>query len=223
MADRSSRRPHRRRWPAVTLLTLALVLGGCSAAPAPTQATGEVASSASSGPAKGSVAGGAPSATTSSSAQAGAASQSDLVLSRSGDFGVVPPEAWAEATDRAEAVPGLDLVLLSSHKVAGFGTNLVVLISAGDDASVRTELTRGREQMAADGRAIADTPDKQVAGSTASGFESSFEQQGVRVVARSYGLSRSGKVYLLTLSSAAPEAAHALTELDEILASWTWS
>jgi hypothetical protein len=77
--------------------------------------------------------------------------------------------------------------------------------------------------MAADGRAIADTPDKQVAGSTASGFESSFEQQGVRVVARSYGLSRSGKVYLLTLSSAAPEAAHALTELDEILASWTWS
>src|SRR6478609_1863243 len=67
-------------------------------------------------------------------------SESDVVRGRSGGFGVVPPEAWSEATDRAGTVEGLDLVLLSSRKVAGFSTNLVVLTSAGDDASVDAEI-----------------------------------------------------------------------------------
>jgi hypothetical protein len=203
--------PSTTRWSAVSVLTIALVLAGCSKDPAATSvATPGVAAPASSvAP--------AASATTATDAQ------SDLVRSRSGDFGVVPPEAWAEATDRAGDVAGLDLVLLSSRKVGGFGTNLVVLTSAGDEAALEAEIAKGREQLAAAGRTISETPDKQVAGSTARGFQTAFEQQGVKVVARSYGLTRGGKVYLLTLSSAEQEADHAMTELDEILASWTWS
>jgi hypothetical protein len=208
MPDRSPRRLQRRRWPAVALLTVALVLTGCSAGPT---TTGTVSPSATT-----------PAAAGSASSTA-STTPSDLVRARSGDFGVVPPEAWAEATDRAGDAPGLDLVLLSSRKVGGFGTNLVVLTSAGDDAALEAEIAKGREQLGSAGRTISETPDKQVAGSTARGFQSTFEQQGIQVVARSYGMARSGKVYLLTLSSAAQESDHAMTELDEILASWTWS
>lgn len=220
MPDRSPRRRSRSgrrsvsrtRWSAVSLLTVALVLTGCSKDPA-TTTTAPAASSAAAS----SAASPATGATTSET------SQSDVVRARSGDFGVVPPEAWAEATDRAGDVQGLDLVLLSSRKVAGFSTNLVVLTSAGDDASLEAEIAKGREQMGAAGRTVSETPDKQVAGATARGFQTAFEQKGVKVVARSYGLTHGGKVYLLTLSSAEQEADHAMTELDEILASWTWS
>jgi hypothetical protein len=197
------------------LLTVALVLTGCSTGtPAPTDAA---AATAAASAASAAATGGATLPTS------GGTSQSDVVQARSGDFGVVPPEAWVEATDRAGAVPGLDLVLLSSRKVAGFSNNLVVLTSTGDDAALEAEIAKGREQMGADGRTISETPDKQVAGSTARGFQTTFEQQGTKVVARSYGLTHSGKVHLLTLTSSAQDADHAMTELDEILASWTWS
>ena len=189
------------------MLTIALVLGGCSTGE-PAASTGGSASSTAFGTA-------APSSATET--------ETDLVSARSGDFGVVPPEAWAEATDRAGDVPDLDLVLLSSRKVAGFSNNLVVLTSAGDAASLEAEIAKGREQMGAAGRTISETPDKQVAGVAARGFQTAFEQQGIQVVAPSYGLTRGGKVYLLTLSSSEQDAAQAMTELDEILASWTWS
>jgi hypothetical protein len=208
--------PSTARWSAVSVLTVALVLTGCSKEPAATSAvTSGAAVPASTA---GSTVGSATSATSATTD-----AQSDLVRARSGDFGVVPPEAWAEATDRAGDIAGLDLVLLSSRKVGGFGTNLVVLTSAGDESALEAELAQGREQMGAAGRTISETPDKQVAGATARGFQTAFEQQGVKVVARSYGLTRGGKVYLLTLSSAQQDADHAMTELDEILASWTWS
>ena len=188
------------------MLTAALVLAGCSTGE-PTTTAGASASSTVRG----------------ATAAPSAATETDLVQARSGDFGVVPPEAWAEATDRAGDVPDLDLVLLSSRKVAGFSNNLVVLTSAGDATSLEAEIAKGREQMGAAGRTVSETPDKQVAGVTARGFQTAFEQQGIPVVARSYGLTRGGKVYLLTLSSSEQDADHALTELDEILASWTWS
>ncbi|GAA2161735.1 hypothetical protein FHX52_3418 [Humibacillus xanthopallidus] len=213
--SRSGRGVARTRWSAVSLLTVALVLTGCSKDPAATTAATAAASSTGATP--------ATPATSPTGATTTESTQSDVVRARSGDFGVVPPEAWAEATDRAGDIAGLDLVLLSSRKVAGFGTNLVVLTSAGDDASAEAEIAKGREQMGAAGRTVSETPDKQVAGATARGFQTAFEQNGVKVVARSYGLARGGKVYLLTLSSAEQEADHAMTELDEILASWTWS
>ncbi|HET8987350.1 MAG TPA: hypothetical protein VFN43_02475 [Humibacillus sp.] len=205
-----TRSPAPARWSAVSLLTVALVLGGCS--------TGDPTPTASAPASISARTAGGTSAPTSDGA-----AQSDVVQARSGDFGVVPPEAWAEATDKAGAVPDLDLVLLSSRKVAGFSNNLVVLTSAGDDAALEAEIAKGREQMGAAGRTLSETPDKQVGGATARGFQTTFEQQGIPVVARSYGLTRGGKVYLLTLSSSEQDAAHAMTELDEILASWTWS
>ncbi|HET7800074.1 MAG TPA: hypothetical protein VFL38_06610 [Humibacillus xanthopallidus] len=217
--SRSGRRVARTRWSAVSLLTVALVLTGCSKDPAATSAPTAAASSTAPTAAAPTT----PATSPTTGAITTESTQSDVVRARSGDFGVVPPEAWAEATDRAGDVAGLDLVLLSSRKVAGFGTNLVVLTSAGDDASVEAEIAKGREQMGAAGRTVSETPDKQVAGATARGFQTAFEQNGVKVVARSYGLARAGKVYLLTLSSAEQEADHAMTELDEILASWTWS
>ena len=87
----------------------------------------------------------------------------------------------------------------------------------------KSEIAKGRGRWAPPGASISETPDKQVAGVAARGFETAFEQQGIQVVARSYGLTRSGKVYLLTLSSSEQDAEHAMTELDEILASWVWS
>jgi len=201
--------PGSARSVAVSLLTVALVLTGCSQGePTPTASTSTGAS--------------VPAVVGTASPTSDAAAQSDVVRARSGAFGVVPPEAWAEATDRAGAVPDLDLVLLSTRKVAGFSNNLVVLTSAGDEATLEGEIAKGREQMGAAGRTISAAPDKQVAGVTARGFQTAFVQQGVEVVARSYGLTHDGQVHLLTLSSSEQDADHAMTELDEILASWTW-
>jgi hypothetical protein len=213
----------RTRWSAVSVLTVALVLTGCSKDPAATTATTANTATAPAASSTSQTSQTSPTTGTGADATTPETSDSDLVRARSGDFGVVPPEAWAEATDRAGDVKGLDLVLLSSRKVAGFSTNLVVITTTGDAAALEAELDKGREQLGAAGRTITETADKQVAGSTARGFQSAFEQQGVKVVARSYGLTRGGKVYLLTLSSAEQEATHAMSELDEILASWTWS
>jgi hypothetical protein len=151
------------------------------------------------------------------------ATDSDAVTGRSHRFTVVPPEAWGDATSQAGGLADLELVLLSSRKVGNFGTNLVVTAKSGELSGVWDELATGRTQLASLGRTVSGAPDKLVGGERATGFTSRFEQQGVAVVARSYGLHRDGRIYLLTLSSAEQEADHAMTELDEILASWTWS
>ncbi|HKX69416.1 MAG TPA: hypothetical protein VJN29_19540 [Intrasporangium sp.] len=144
----------------------------------------------------------------------------------SGTYSVLPPSGWGEATDEATdeaaAIPGVDLVLMSSEKQAGFNTNLVVHVATGDAALLETELQKGREQLADQGRTLSDAPPITVGGSPATGFTTSFTQQGVEVVARSYGLHRDGRVYLLTLSSAKSVAEQAAAELTEIAGSWTW-
>ena len=66
-------------------------------------------------------------------------------------------------------------------------------------------------------------PAKSVACAPAVGFTTTFEQQGIKVLARSYGVQRGGKIYLLTLSSSQGDAYHALTEFDELLSTWAWT
>ncbi|WP_076264123.1 hypothetical protein [Intrasporangium flavum] len=196
-------------------VTCALVLAGCSKdSGAPAGASGGASTAAVS-----------TTSTTppSGSGTAGSASAGDAVPGRSSTFTVVPPEGWAEATDRAQGIKDIDIVLLSSKKVAGFANNLVVLSSPGDEQTLRDELDKGRTQLQAAGRSVSAAPDQQVAGTTATGFTSAFEQQGIKVVARSYGLVHGGRVFLLTLSSSQQDADHASTELDEILSSWSWA
>ncbi len=200
-----------------------LVLAGCTAgAGTTTGGTGGPSSGATSTtsttPATAPATGSGTTSTGAATASAG-----DAVPGRSSTFTVVPPEGWAEATDRAQSVKDIDLVLLSSKKVGGFANNVVVLSSPGSAQTLRDELDKGRSQMAAAGRTVSAAPDKQVAGVTATGFTTSFEQQGIKVVARSYGLVHQGRVFLLTLSSSQQDADHAMTELDEILSSWAWS
>jgi hypothetical protein len=119
-------------------------------------------------------------------------------------------------------VANLDLVLLSSRKVDSFANNLVVVAIDGDESTLREELDKGRDQMAADGRTVSDTPDVTVAGARAQGFTTTFEQQGIPVVARSYALHRNGKIYLLTLSSSQGDAEHAMSEFGDLTSTWVW-
>jgi hypothetical protein len=146
----------------------------------------------------------------------------DAVQGKSGRYAVLPPQGWGDATDEVGAMPGVDLVMMSSEKQTGFNTNLVVHVATGDTALLESELQKGREQLADQGRAVADAPPITVGGSPATGFTTSFTQQGVEVVARSYGLHQEGRVYLLTLSSARSAAEQAAAELAEIAESWTW-
>jgi len=147
----------------------------------------------------------------------------DDVQGKSGTYSVVPPQGWGEATDEVGAIPGVDLVLMSSEKRAGFNTNLVVHVATGDAAVLESELQKGREQLAGQGRTVSDAPPLTVGGTPAKGFTTSFTQQGVDVVARSYGLQHEGRVYLLTLSSAKSAAEQAAAELTQIAESWTWA
>jgi hypothetical protein len=158
-----------------------------------------------------------------STGTAGPSASGDEVLGRSRAYTVVPPEGWAEATDRAEGVAGVDLVLLSSRKVDGFANNLVVLGLDGGEETLHAELDRGRAQMEAAGRTVSDAPDRTVGGAPASGFTTVFEQQGITIVSRTWAVVHAGRVFLLTLSASRRDADHALTELDEILSSWTWT
>ncbi len=150
--------------------------------------------------------------------------QGGVVESRSGTYSVTAPAGWGEATDQAGTdIAGLDLVLLSSKKVSKFSNNLVVIMTTGDATTVGKELEKGRTQMASADREVGDTDDVQIAGVTAKGFTTKFEQKGVRITARSYAMARDGKVYLLTLSSSQDDAANALTAFGEITDSWKWS
>lgn len=213
----------------VTLLTTLLVLAGCStdggdttapdAAP-PTSTTGAPSGSTSSSAT-------ATTATTSASSTsvttATSATSSGPVAGRSGTYTVTAPTGWGVATDQAGSVQGIDLVLLSSSKVAGFGNNLVVIVTPGDATVVAQELEKGRTQMGQAGRKVSDAPDVQVSGVTAKGFQTTYEQQGVKILARSYAMAREGKVYLLTLSSSQQDGANALAQLGRIVASWRWT
>lgn len=198
----------------VGVLTCALVLTGCSKG-SPDTPTG-----AASGSASGSSTGAAatPGSSTSTSEAAG-----DEVKGRSGGFTVVPPEGWTEATDKGNGVANIDLVLLSSKKTENFANNLVVISANGDQSVLEDELAKGKEQMGAAGRTVSEAPGKTVAGVPAVGFTTTFEQQGVPVLARSYGVQRGGKIYLLTLSSSQSDASHAMAEFDELLATWAWT
>ena len=200
----------------VGLLTCALVLTGCSKDPAGGQARPSGADQTTS----------ATSPTPSAGASGGSGSATatgDEVRSRSGAFTVVPPEGWTESTDKANGVANIDLVLLSSKKVGSFANNLVVLTSPGDQSVLEEEMTKGRDQMTAAGRTVSTAPARSVAGAPAAGFTTTFQRDGVKVLARSYGVQRDGRVYLLTLSSSQDDAEHALAEFDELLSTWAWT
>ncbi len=195
----------------VGVLTCALVLTGCSkdttgSPPSVSRATATTSTGS-----------------TSDAAGAPMEAEGDEVRGRSGGFTVVPPEGWAEATDKADGVANIDLVLLSSRKVGAFANNLVVTVVDGDPSVLGDELAKGRQQLGAAGRVVSSAPDKSVSGSTAVGFTTAFEQQGIQVVARSYGVARGGRIYLLTLSSSQADAAHAMAEFDELLSTWAWT
>ncbi|CAN7264678.1 hypothetical protein LJR027_001088 [Terrabacter sp. LjRoot27] len=195
----------------VGVLTCTLVLTGCSK---DTTASPPSVSSSSAPSSSGSTSGSGGSATT---------TEGDEVRGRSGAFTVVPPEGWTEATDKATGVADIDVVLLSSKKVGSFANNLVVTSAAGDRSVLDDELAKGRQQLAAAGRTVSSAPDKTVSGSPAVGFTTTFEQQGIKVLARSYGVARGGRIYLLTLSSSQADATHAMAEFDELLSTWTWT
>lgn len=199
------------RFVAVSVLTCTFVLTGCTPGSAP------VASGTSGG-----VTSGGSTSTAATGSGTSSEAPGDEVTGRSGSFTVVPPEGWAEATDRAKDVANIDLVLLSSRKVDGFANNLVVITIGGDESALEQELAKGREQMAALGRTVTDAPDRTVAGTAARGFTTTFKQQGIDVVARSYALQRNGKIYLLTLSASHDDADHALAELDDLASTWVW-
>ncbi|MEO7754898.1 MAG: hypothetical protein ABIS35_15955 [Terracoccus sp.] len=188
-----------RRAAAGAILVGALLLAGCS--------SGDV-------PSGGSVTGTGTSATS---------APAEAVAARSGGFTLVPAEGWVDATDRAGEVAGLDLVVLSSVQVAKFNDNLVITSAKGGATDLDAEISRGRTQLEGQGRTISDAPDLQVAGETATGFSSAFEEAGIPVVARSYGVSHGGRIYLLTLSSSPGEADHAMAELTAMLAGWLWT
>lgn len=205
-----TRRPVRAL--SVSVLTCALVLTGCTKQ----TPTGSSPSSVQS----------ATTTTDSSAADTASASttgDSDALAGQSGTFTVVPPEGWSDATSQAGGVAGLEIVLLSSQRVAKFSNNLVVTSSTGDPSVLEAELAKGRSEMAAAGRTVSAAPDQVVGGINATGFTTAFEQQGVKVVARSYGLHRNGRIYLLTLSSSQEDADGAMAELDEIVSTWAWT
>lgn len=214
-------------------VALLLVLSACSGEDRPAaalltaagsvraSATGTVASTASStASSTGSAAtgGGTGAAPTS-----GAVDDSDAMTGPAGTYSVVPPEGWTEATDRAAGASGVDLVLLSPHQVDGFSTNLVVHVAAGDEALMRSELAKGRDELADEGRTTADAPPITLDGLVAEGFSTEFNQSGVDVVALTYGVHRERRVHLLTLSSAKSAAAAARADLAALADGWTWS
>ena len=203
----------RTRALSVGVLTLAFVLTGCShgTTGAPVASPGTPSSASSS----------APSSSTPATTADGAGG--DELKGRSGGYTVVPPEGWVEATAKANGVADIDLVLLSSKKVGGFANNLVVLATAGDQSRLDDELDRGKESMSAAGRTVSPAPPRSVAGAAAVGFTTSYEQQGVKVTTRSYGVLRGRTIFLLTLSSSQADADHAMAELDEMLSTWAWT
>lgn len=157
------------------------------------------------------------------SSAAGAALSADAVQGKSATYSVTAPTDWSTSNAETKTkVEGLDLLLISSKPVDNFADNLVVIVGDGDDASVRAELEKGRTSLADAGREISDAEDLRIADTSASGFTSTAEQQGIAITARSYGFAHEGKVYLLTLSSSTAHQAEAMKALEQIASSWTW-
>lgn len=198
----------------VALLTCALVLTGCAAQEEPGFTPGSTTTSFAAGPANGTT----PAPTPSGTAPAGG-----LVTGKSGTFTVTAPKGWTEASGQVGSMAGLETALLSDQRTAAFSNNLVVTSMPGDARTAKDELAKGRKALEDQGRTVTDTPDKQVAGVSASGLATEFEQQGIKVLARSYTLSHEGRVYLLTLSSSEEDADQAMAQFDEILSSWRWA
>lgn len=208
-------RPHRVA--SVALLTSVLVLTGCSKAGAP---SGDP--SASSTPAStSSSAGPAPSETGTATATATGTTQA--MKGKSGTFTVVPPTGWRDASDQVGSVQGLETVLVAGEKTGSFSNNLVVVSVPGNEQTARDELAKGKDGLKQEGRTLTEVPEKQVAGVTAAGFGAAFEQQGVKVLARSWAAPHGDRVYLLTLSSSQEDADHAMAQFDQLLSSWQWT
>jgi hypothetical protein len=136
---------------------------------------------------------------------------------------VTAPSGWTEASSKVGSVPGLEAVLVAGEQTASFSNNLVVVSVAGDEQTAKAELSGGKDALKGAGRALTEVPDQQVGGVRASGFGATFEQQGVKVLARSWAVPHGGRVYLLTLSSSQADADHAMGQLDQILRTWRWS
>ncbi|OFE17003.1 hypothetical protein BA895_18225 [Humibacillus sp. DSM 29435] len=215
--------PRPARFVRAALLTAALVLAGCGTGEQPSSDGGSSSSQPTTTTTTTTTTTAAAGPTPSAGTDAGTTLPGGEVTSRSGSYRVTAPAGWGEATDQAgTGISGLDLVLLSSKKVSKFSNNLVIITTSGDAAVVEKELDKGRSQMASADREVGDADDVQIAGVTAKGFTTKFEQKGVRITARSYAMARDGKVYLLTLSSSQDDAASALRAFGEITDSWKW-
>ena len=215
----------RTRIVSIGVLTVAMVLTGCNSGTLPSGSSGDGSGGGSRPPGSSSDPTPASAASISRPAQGEAAVlPGGQVTGKSGGYTVTAPAGWGDATDQAGTqIGGLDLVLLSSKKVSRFSNNLVVIVANGDATMVRQKIETGRTRAAAEGREVSDVHSVQIAGVTAQGFTAKFEQKGVRITARSYGLAREGKVYLLTLSSSQDDAENALTAFEQITRSWTWT
>ena len=114
-------------------------------------------------------------------------------------------------------------MLVAGEKTGSFSNNLVVVSVPGNEQTARDELAKGKDGLKQEGRTLTEVPDKQVAGVTAPGFGAAFEQQGVKVLARSWAVPHGDRVYLLTLSSSQQDADHAMAQFDQLLSSWQWT
>lgn len=194
------------------VLATALVLGGCSQGSDTAIDPANSSSTAS------------PSSTAPSSSVTG--TPPAQVTGRSGRYSLTPPADWRDATAQASQNAkgaNLDLVLLSSKPVEKFSDNLVIVVSPGDEAAVKAELKKGRVKLSEAGRTVTDADDVTIAGTTAKGLTSTFEQQGIAITARSYAMAHQGKIYLLTLSSSTAHEAPAQTAFAQIASSWQWT
>lgn len=231
----------RRRVLSVLALSAALVLTGCSGAPAPTPPATSAATigTSSTPPASSSTTSTlaasdptAPTTPTTPTTATGTTSgtprpsitteASGALVGRSGDYSLKPLAGWQEVTERAGSVPNVDLVVLAPRQVSGFGNNIVVITIPGDRARLDAELTEGAKKMTGPDRRVSKGADITVAGVTATGFQTAYEEQGVKVLARSYGMQRNGTIYLLTLSSSQQDAPNAAKQFDQILRTWAW-
>jgi hypothetical protein len=208
--------PRSRGALSVALLTSVLVVTGCAQKETPDAAQASTPSSTQA-----STTTSIPAAPTNGASSASTAA--GPVTGKSGTFTVTPPQGWTEASDQVGSVQGLEMVLLSDERTAAFSNNLVVTSTPGDSRTAEKELAKGRESLEGQGGTVTEAPDKVVAGVSASGFATAFEQQGIKVLARSYTLTHGGRVYLLTLSSSQEDADEAMARFDEILATWRWS
>ena len=121
------------------------------------------------------------------------------------------PRAGPRPPTGRAASPGIDLVLLSSRKVGGFSQQPRRHRRSSRRRSAPRRPSSHKGQRA-DGRGrVAPSPrhadkDRWRVSHRHGASQTAFEQRGVKVVARSYGLTHGGRIYLLTLSSSQQDA-----------------